>query len=154
VTSFRLCPFASNAFRDARWVALRLGPKTGFLAGFGGLAAWMPILESCRPKPQLWIVRRCPLSLAETAATACLIFISHRDWMLAILEILEKADVAGALSRRDVPCRRIRCWRWSAALWPANGPRRVACGSPPCGLFDEKDPPPDPWRNEATRCPA
>ena len=71
------------------------------------------------------------------------------DWMLAVREILEKCDLAGAdLAGSSVGASLVL---EAAALWPAMV-RRAAVVAP-FGLFDEKDPPTDPWAQRADQVP-
>ena len=69
------------------------GPKLGFLAGFGGLPRWMPILDELA-KSRTLIVPSLPGFPGGDRGHSVLD--SHLDWMLAVREILEKSDLVGA----------------------------------------------------------
>ena len=122
------------------------GPKLGFLAGFGGLPRWMPVLEELS-KSRMLIVPSLPGFPGGDRGHSVLD--SHLDWMLAVREILEKSELSGA----DLAASSIGASLALevAALWP-NMVRRVAAIAP-FGLFDEKDPPTDPWAQRADQVP-
>jgi pimeloyl-ACP methyl ester carboxylesterase len=122
------------------------GPKLGFLAGFGGLPRWMPVLDELA-KSRTLIVPSLPGFPGGDRGHSVLD--SHLDWMLAVREILEKSDLVGAdLAGSSVGASLAL---EVAALWPAYV-RRVAAIAP-FGLFDEKDPPTDPWAQRADQVP-
>lgn len=122
------------------------GPKLGFLAGFGGLPRWMPILDELA-KSRTLIVPSLPGFPGGDRGHSVLD--SHLDWMLAVREILEKAELSGAdLAASSVGASLAL---EVAALWPAMV-RRVAAIAP-FGLFDEKSPPTDPWAQRADQVP-
>jgi pimeloyl-ACP methyl ester carboxylesterase len=122
------------------------GPKLGFLAGFGGLPRWMPVLDELARQRTL-IVPSLPGFPGGDRGHSVLD--SHLDWMLAVREILEKAELAGAdLAASSVGASLAL---EVAALWPASV-RRIAAIAP-FGLFDEKNPPTDPWAQRADQVP-
>ena len=120
------------------------GPKLGFLAGFGGLPRWIPFLEALA-KERTVIVPSLPgFPGGERGHT---VLDSHLDWVLATHQLLHKAgldgaDLAGSSIGGSLTAE-------IAAIWPQSV-RRLALIAP-FGLFDEKDPPTDPWaqRNDA-----
>ncbi|MFC7689711.1 alpha/beta fold hydrolase [Paeniroseomonas aquatica] len=74
---------------------------------------------------------------------------SHLDWLVATRQLLlaaglEGADLAGSSIGGSLAAE-------MAALWPASVRRLVLTA--PFGLFDESDPPTDPWAQRADRVP-
>ncbi len=134
-----------NGFATRVWRA-GAGAKLGFLAGFGGLPRWMPVLDELA-KSRTLIVPSLPGFPGGERGHSVLD--SHLDWMLAVREILEKSELAGAdLAGSSVGASLALD---VAALWPAYV-RRVAAVAP-FGLFNEKDPPTDPWAQRADQVP-
>jgi pimeloyl-ACP methyl ester carboxylesterase len=134
-----------NGFSTRVW-QMGSGPKLGFLAGFGGLPRWMLILDELA-KSRTLIVPSLPGFPGGGRGHSVLD--SHLDWMLAIREILEKsglvgADLAGSSVGASLALE-------VAALWPASV-RRIAAIAP-FGLFDETNPPTDPWAQRADQVP-
>ena len=122
------------------------GPKIGFLAGFGGLPRWVPFLDELA-KTRTVIVPSVPGFPGGDRGHSVLD--SHLDWLLAVRELLEKADLAGAdLAGSSVGASLAA---EVAALWPAMV-RKLALIAP-FGLFDETDPPTDPWAQRADAVP-
>ncbi len=123
------------------------GPRLGFLAGFGGLPRWVPFLDELAASRTV-IVPSLPGFPGGDRGHAELD--SHLDWLLAVHEILEKAGLAGAdLAGSSVGASlAAEC----AALWP-DSVRRLALIAP-FGLFDEANPPTDPWAQRADAVPA
>ncbi len=122
------------------------GPKLGFIAGFGGLPRWMPILEELAKSRTLIVPSLPGFPGGERGHT---VLDTHLDWMIAVRETLEKADLSGAdLAASSVGASLAL---EIAALWP-HMVRRVAAIAP-FGLFDEKDPPADPWAQRADNVP-
>jgi abhydrolase domain-containing protein 6 len=122
------------------------GPKLGWLAGFGGLPRWMPFLDELA-KSRTVIVPSLPgFPGGDRGHT---VLDTHLDWLLAIRDILDQAELAGAdLAGSSVGASLAL---EAAALWPASV-RRLALIAP-FGLFDEKDPPTDPWAQRADNVP-
>ena len=122
------------------------GPKLGFLAGFGGLPRWMPFLDELA-KSRTVIVPSLPgFPGGDRGHT---VLDTHLDWLLAVRELLEKADLIGAdLAGSSVGASLAA---EMAALWPASV-RRLALIAP-FGLFDEADPPTDPWAQRGDAVP-
>ncbi len=74
---------------------------------------------------------------------------THLDWLLAVRELLEKAELAGAdLAGSSVGGSLAA---EMAALWPASIRRLALIG--PWGLYDEADPPTDPWAQRGDAVP-
>jgi pimeloyl-ACP methyl ester carboxylesterase len=122
------------------------GPRLGFLAGFGGLPRWVPFLDELA-KTRTVIVPSVPGFPGGDRGHSVLD--SHLDWLLALRELLEKADLAGAdLAGSSVGASLAA---EVAGLWPTMV-RRLALISP-FGLFDENDPPTDPWAQRADAVP-
>ena len=122
------------------------GPKLGFLAGFGGLPRWVPFLDELA-KSRTVIVPSLPGFPGGDRGHSVLD--THLDWLLAVRDLLAKAGLDGA----DSPAVR------SARRWPRRwrrcGPhsvRRLALIAP-FGLFDEADPPTDPWAQRGDAVP-
>ncbi|HET6306504.1 MAG TPA: alpha/beta fold hydrolase, partial [Rhodopila sp.] len=100
------------------------GPKIGFLAGFGGLPRWIPFLDELS-RTRTVIVPSLPGfpggDLGHTVLD------SHLDWLLAVREILDLADLAGAdLAGSSVGAALALD---VAALWPASV-RKLALVAP------------------------
>jgi pimeloyl-ACP methyl ester carboxylesterase len=134
-----------NGFQTRIW-RKGSGPKLGYLAGFGGLPRWMPFLDELA-KTHTVIVPSLPGFPGGDRGHSVLD--THLDWLLAIREILDKSDLAGAdLAGSSVGASMAL---EIAALWPASV-RRLAVIAP-FGLFDEKDPPTDPWAQRADAVP-
>lgn len=122
------------------------GPKLGWLAGFGGLPRWMPFLDELA-KSRTVIVPSLPGFPGGDRGHSVLD--SHLDWLLAVRETLDKAGLTGAdLAGSSVGASLVL---EAAALWPATV--RKAAVIAPFGLFDEKNPPIDPWAQRADNVP-
>ena len=122
------------------------GPKLGFLAGFGGLPRWVPFLDELA-KSRTVIVPSLPGFPGGDRGHSVLD--THLDWLLAVRDLLAKAELDGAdLAGSSVGASLVA---EMAALWPASV-RRLALIAP-FGLFDETDPPTDPWAQRG-RCGA
>jgi pimeloyl-ACP methyl ester carboxylesterase len=118
------------------------GPKLGFLAGFGGLPRWVPFLDELA-KSRTVIVPSLPGFPGGDRGHSVLD--THLDWLLAVRDLLAKADLDGAdLAGSSVGASLAA---EMAALWPATV-RRLALIAP-FGLFDEADPATDPWAQRA-----
>lgn len=126
-----------NGFSCRVWTA-GSGPKLGFLAGFGGLPKWVPFLDALAEKRTLVVPSLPGFPGGERGHT---VLDSHLDWVLAVHEILHKAGLDGAdLAGSSVGAALAA---EVAAIWPQSV-RRLALIAP-FGLFDEADPPADPW---------
>jgi pimeloyl-ACP methyl ester carboxylesterase len=119
------------------------GPKLGFLAGLGGLPRWTPFLDRLAERRSV-IVPSLP---GYPGALGHNVLDNHLDWLLAVRQLLadaglDGADLAGSSVGASFAAE-------MAAIWP-DTVRRLALIAP-FGLFDEKDPPTDPWaqRNDA-----
>jgi abhydrolase domain-containing protein 6 len=122
------------------------GPKIGFLAGFGGLPRWMPFLDELA-KSRTVIVPSLPGFPGGDRGHS--ILDSHLDWLLAVRALLDQsgldaADLAGSSVGGSLAAE-------VAALWPASV-RKLALIAP-FGLFDENNPPTDPWAQRADAVP-
>jgi pimeloyl-ACP methyl ester carboxylesterase len=122
------------------------GPKTGFLAGFGGLPRWVPFLEDLAQSRSV-IVPSLPGFPGGDRGHSVLD--SHLDWLLAVREILDQAGLAGA----DLIGSSVGASLAAevAALWPATIRKLVLIA--PFGLFDENNPPTDPWAQRSDAVP-
>jgi pimeloyl-ACP methyl ester carboxylesterase len=113
------------------------GPKLGFLAGYGGLPRWIPFLDRLAEQRTV-IVPSLPGFPGATGHNA---LDNHLDWVLAVRHLLQAAGLVGAdLAGSSVGASFAA---EMAAIWP-DSVRRLALIAP-FGLFDEKDPPTDPW---------
>lgn len=114
------------------------GPRIGFVAGFGGLPRWVPFLDELA-KSRTVIVPSLPgFPGGDRGHT---VLDTHLDWLLAVRELLDKAGLAGTdLAGSSVGASLAL---EMAALWPASVNRLALIA--PFGLFEEKDPPTDPW---------
>ena len=122
------------------------GPKLGFLAGFGGLPRWMPVLDELAKSRTLIVPSLPGFPGGDRGHT---VLDTHLDWLIAVRETLEKSGLAGAdLAGSSVGGSLAL---EVAALWPAFV-RRVAVIAP-FGLFDEKNPPTDPWAQRGDAVP-
>ena len=117
-----------NAFPTRIW-RKGSGPKIGFLAGFGGLPRWMPFLDELA-KSRTVIVPSLPGFPGGDRGHSVLD--SHLDWLLAVREILDQSDLAGA----DLAGSSIGASLAAevAALWPASvrklrSSRRLGCST-------------------------
>jgi pimeloyl-ACP methyl ester carboxylesterase len=134
-----------NGFPTRIWRA-GSGPKLGFLAGFGGLPRWMPFLDELA-KSRTVVVPSLPGFPGGDRGHSVLD--SHLDWLLAVRDTLDQAglaesDLAGSSVGASLAAE-------VAALWPASV-RRLALIAP-FGLFDETNPPTDPWAQRADAVP-
>ena len=122
------------------------GPKLGFLAGFGGLPRWVPFLDELA-KSRTVIVPSLPGFPGGDRGHSVLD--THLDWLLAVRDLLAKAGLEGA----DLAASSVGASLAAemAALWPASV-RRLALIAP-FGLFDEADPPTDPWAQRGDAVP-
>lgn len=122
------------------------GPKIGFLAGFGGLPRWVPFLDELA-KSRTVIVPSVPgFPGGDRGHT---VLDTHLDWLLAVRDLLEQADLGGAdLAGSSVGGSLAA---EMAALWPQSV-RKLALIAP-FGLFQDNDPPTDPWAQRADAVP-
>ncbi len=122
------------------------GPRIGFLAGFGGLPRWVPFLDELA-KSRTVIVPSVPgFPGGDRGHT---ILDTHLDWVLAVHELLEKADLIGA----DLVGSSVggSLAAEMAALWPSSVRKLVLIA--PFGLFQDDEPPTDPWAQRADAVP-
>jgi pimeloyl-ACP methyl ester carboxylesterase len=126
-----------NGFPTRIW-SKGTGPKIGFLAGFGGLPRWMPFLDQLAQSRTVIVPSLPGFPGGDRGHT---VLDSHLDWLLAVRDILDQsglsgADLAGSSVGASLAAE-------VAALWPATV-RKLALIAP-FGLFDETNPPTDPW---------
>ena len=134
-----------NGFSSRVW-RKGSGPKLGFFAGFGGLPRWMPVLDELAKSRTLIVPSLPGFPGGERGHT---VLDTHLDWLVAVREILEKSDLAGAdLAGSSVGASLAL---EAAALWPAMV-RKLAVIAP-FGLFEDKNPPTDPWAQRADQVP-
>jgi pimeloyl-ACP methyl ester carboxylesterase len=134
-----------NGFSTRIW-RQGTGSKLGFLAGFGGLPRWMPFLDELA-KSRTVIVPSLPGFPGGDRGHSVLD--SHLDWLLAVREILDQAGLAGAnLAGSSVGASLAA---EVAALWPETVGKLALIA--PFGLFDETNPPTDPWAQRADAVP-
>ncbi len=114
------------------------GPKVGFLAGLGGLPRWLPFLDLLA-KTRTVVVPSLPGY--PGGSTGHSVLDNHLDWVLAVRQLLDKADLAGAdligASVGGAFAAEI------AAIFPGHVKKLALLA--PFGLFDEADPATDPW---------
>lgn len=114
------------------------GPRLGFLAGFGGLPRWIPMLDRLAQQRTV-IVPSLPGFPGGDRGHSVLD--THLDWVLAMRELIVKSDLAGAdLAGSSVGASLAA---EVAAFWP-DAVRRLALIAP-FGLYADDDPPADPW---------
>ena len=122
------------------------GAPIGFLAGFGGLPRWIPFLDRLAERRTV-IVPSLPGFPGGDRGHSLLD--THLDWLLAVRQLiqaagLQGADLAGSSVGGSMAAE-------MAALWPESV-RRLALIAP-FGLYDEADPPLDPWAQRADQVP-
>ncbi|MBV8588793.1 MAG: alpha/beta fold hydrolase [Acetobacteraceae bacterium] len=122
------------------------GRKLGFLAGFGGLPRWVPFLDDLAGSRTLVVPS---LPGFPGGARAHTLLDTHLDWVLAVRELLDGAGLRGAdLAGSSVGASLAA---EIAAIWPESV-RKLALIAP-FGIFDEADPPADPWAQRADNLP-
>lgn len=122
------------------------GPRIGFLAGFGGLPRWVPFLDRLAESRTV-IVPSLPGFPGGDRGHSVLD--THLDWVLAVRTILNEAGLHGAdLAASSVGASLAL---EAAAIWP-DSVRNLALVSP-FGLFEDNDPPTDPWAQRADDVP-
>ncbi len=133
-----------NGFSTRVWRA-GSGPKLGFLAGFGGLPRWMPVLDELAKSRTLIVPSLPGFPGGDRGHT---VLDSHLDWMLAIREILEKSGLSGAdLAGSSVGASFAL---EVAALWPAWFAGSPSLPRSACSTKTIR--PPIHGRNELIRC--
>ena len=117
------------------------GPRLGFLAGLGGLPRWLPFLDRLAETHTVI----APSLPGYPGATGHTELDTHLDWVLAVRQLVDKAGLAGA----DLVGASVggAFAAEMAAIFPGHV-RRLALIAP-FGLFDDKDPPTDPWAQRA-----
>jgi len=134
-----------NGFPTRIWLK-GSGPKLGFLAGFGGLPRWMPFLDELA-KTRTVVVPSLPGFPGGDRGHSVLD--SHLDWLLTVGGILDQAGLTGAdLAGSSVGASLAA---EVAALWPGSVGKLALIA--PFGLFDEKNPPTDPWAQRGDAVP-
>jgi pimeloyl-ACP methyl ester carboxylesterase len=118
------------------------GPKLGFLAGFGGLPRWVPFLDTLAEQRTVIVPSLPGFPGGERGHS---VLDNQLDWVLAVRELLVKADLVGA----DLAASSVggALAAEMAAIWP-DSVRKLALIAP-FGLFDEADPATDPWAQRA-----
>jgi pimeloyl-ACP methyl ester carboxylesterase len=134
-----------NGFTTRVWKK-GTGKPIGFLAGLGGLPRWVPFLDELARTRQV-IVPSLPGFPGGDRGHSVLD--SHLDWILAARQTLvaaglDGADLAASSAGASLAAE-------CAALWPASV-RRLALIAP-LGLFDDADPPTDPWAQRGDAIP-
>ena len=117
------------------------GPMLGWLAGFGGLPRWTPFLDRLA-ETRTVVVPSLP---GFPGALGHTVLDNHLDWIVAVRQLLAKAgldgvDLGGASVGGSFVAE-------MAAIFPASVKKLVLLS--PFGLFDDKDPPTDPWAQRA-----
>jgi len=117
------------------------GPVLGWLAGFGGLPRWTPFLDRLAEKRTVVV----PSLPGFPGATGHTVLDNHLDWIVAVRQLLAKAgldglDLGGASVGGSFVAE-------MAAIFPASVKKLVLLS--PFGLFDDKEPPTDPWAQRA-----
>lgn len=132
--------FATRVWRKGN------GRKLGFLAGFGGLPRWIPFLDRLAEQRTVIVPSLPGFPGGDRGHT---VLDNHLDWVLATRALLDAADLAGAdLAASSVGASLAL---EAAAIWP-DRVGKLALVSP-FGLFEEKDPPADPWAQRADDVP-
>jgi len=118
------------------------GPRIGFLAGYGGLPRWVPFLDRLAETRTVIVPSLPGFPGGDRGHT---VLDTHLDWVLAVRELIDQADLAGA----DLVGSSVGASFAAelAAIWP-DRVRRLALIAP-FGLFDGNDPATDPWAQKA-----
>jgi len=113
------------------------GPKLGFLAGLGGLPRWIPFLDKLS-ETRTVIAPSLP---GYPGATGHSVLDTHLDWIVAVRQLLGKADLSGS----DLVGASVggAFAAEMAAIFPGTVKKLVLIA--PFGLFDEAEPATDPW---------
>jgi pimeloyl-ACP methyl ester carboxylesterase len=122
------------------------GAPIGFLAGFGGLPRWVPFLDRLAERRTVIVPSLPGFPGGDRGHT---VLDNHLDWVLAVRQVilaagLHGADLAGSSVGASMAAE-------MAALWPESV-RKLALIAP-FGLFQENDPPTDPWAQRADALP-
>lgn len=134
-----------NGFHSRIW-RKGSGPLLGFIAGFGGLPRWVPFLDALAEHRTVVVPSLPGFPGGERGHS---VLDSHLDWLLAVRQLLEAAGLGGAdLAASSVGAALAAD---AAALWP--GMVRKLALIAPFGLYDEAEPPADPWAQRADRLP-
>jgi len=137
--------FDLNGFSTRVWTK-GSGPKIGFIAGFGGLPRFVPFLDKLA-ETRTVIVPSLPGFPGGDRGHSVLD--SHLDWVLAVHTILNQAGLNGAdLAASSVGASLAL---EVAAIWPSSVKNLALVA--PFGLFEENDPPEDPWAQRADDVP-
>ncbi len=122
------------------------GPTIGFLAGFGGLPRWTPFLDELAQSRTVIVPSLPGFPGGDRGHT---VLDSHLDWLLAIRQILDLAGLSGAdLAGSSVGASMAA---EVAALWPGTVGKLILIA--PFGLYDETNPPADPWAQRGDAVP-
>jgi pimeloyl-ACP methyl ester carboxylesterase len=134
-----------NGFQTRIW-RKGSGPVLGFLAGFGGLPRWVPVLDRLAEKRTVIVPSLPGFPGGERGHT---VLDNHLDWLLAVRQLLvaaglEGVDLAGSSVGASFAAE-------MAAIWPQSVKRLALIA--PFGLFEGSDPPTDPWAQRADVLP-
>lgn len=122
------------------------GPVLGFLAGFGGLPRWVSFLDKLAESRTVIVPSLPGFPGGDRGHT---VLDTHLDWVLAVRATLTAAGLNGApLAASSVGASLAL---EAAALWPDSIPKLALIS--PFGLFEEKDPPADPWAQRGDDVP-
>jgi pimeloyl-ACP methyl ester carboxylesterase len=145
LTAFDELTVDVNGFATRVW-RKGSGPVLGFLAGYGGLPRWIPFLDHLAERRTVVVPSLPGFPGGDRGHT---VLDTHLDWVVAVRTMLEKsglvgADLAGSSVGASMAAE-------MAALWPESV-RRLALIAP-FGLYDEADPPADPWAQRGDAVP-
>ncbi|RAI60576.1 alpha/beta fold hydrolase [Roseicella frigidaeris] len=122
------------------------GAPLGFLAGFGGLPRWVPFLDRLAERRTVIVPSLPGFPGGDRGHT---VLDTHLDWVLAVRQAIQAAGLHGAdLAGSSVGASMAA---EMAALWPESV-RRLALIAP-FGLYDEAEPPTDPWAQRGDAVP-
>jgi pimeloyl-ACP methyl ester carboxylesterase len=135
-----------NGFQTRVWRKGR-GERIGFLAGYGGLPRWVPFLDRLAQARTVIVPSLPGFPGGERGHT---VLDQHLDWVLAARDTIDKAGLGGA----DLIGSSVggSFAAEVAAIWPDRVKRLGLIA--PFGLFNEADPPTDPWAQRADDIPA
>ena len=123
------------------------GPRIGFLAGYGGLPKWIPFLERLAQTRSVIVPSLPGFPGGDRGHN---VLDSHLDWLLAVRDLIDKADLAGG----DLIGSSVggSFAAEVAAIWPDKVKRLALIA--PFGLFDARQPAADPWAQKQDDIPA
>ena len=137
LTELQTTTIELNGFSCRVWTK-GSGPKLGFLAGFGGLPRWIPLLDALARERTVIVPSLPGFPGGERGHS---VLDTHLDWVIAAHLLVQKAGLDGADLAGSGPGASLAAE--IAAIWPQSVRHLTLIA--PWGLFDERDPATDPW---------